>query len=314
VPSDAEVIEATVADFRSDDLEPPRVDAERWAAQFEPDESPVLLRVVRRWVERYYWPRPKVWDALDALADRLDLASIAVVPSQPRRSGQATLDRLFDLVLRERGVVKRPLSAGAGLHVYLDDLGCTGRTLERHLRPFLSKVTPGSRVVAFHLVEHAHDVRRRREALATLARDRDIDLRFETATRLENRPATLGGLEVLTPTSWSAAGLVPEYRASTRVSKAAFRERDLFGDGPLFADADERDIVERALLRIGSTIALAAEHEPGLRPLGAGESPSLGFGSVAFTFHNAPATMPVALWWRDPRRPDPWFPLVPRRV
>jgi hypothetical protein len=127
---------------------------------------------------------------------------------------------------------------------------------------------------------------------------------------MENRPEALGGLEVIAPAPWSARALDPGYVERTRINRSAFRDPDLFGDGPLFTDAEERDVVERAFLRVGSRIAAPNKK---LRPLGAGESPSLGFGAVTFTFHGAPATMPLALWWHDEHDPSAWFPLVPGR-
>jgi len=202
-------------------------------------------------------------------------------------------------------------SSGADVHVYLDDVVCTGRSLDRHLRRFLPRVKPGSSVLVFHLVEHAHDVRCRRDALRALALEHDVTLRTDHALRMENRPEALGGLEVIAPTRWSAHALDPAYVTRTRVAKGAFRDPDLFGDGPLFDDGEERDVVERAFLRVGSRIAATNKK---LRPLGTGESPSLGFGAVTFTYHGAPTTMPLALWWHDQRDPAAWFPLVAGRV
>jgi hypothetical protein len=302
--ADAEAIEALLAGFRCDDVEPPRIDSARWAAQFEPDERPVLLRVVRRWVERYYWPRERVVGALRALADELD-GPVAVVPSQPAMSGQAKLNRMFDRVLRERHVAKHPLTAGARVHVYLDDMCCTGRTADRGLRRLIASVPSGSHVVALHLAEHTH-LRGLRAGVEEAARQRGVLVRFAAGQLLESDPASLGGLEVLIPTPWAATALASEYVASTRVTRRAFRERDLFGDGPLYDDGDERDVVERALLRVGSRLVLGSKH---VRPLGAGPSGTLGFGAVAFTFQNAPLALPPALWWSDG-----WFPLVPRRT
>jgi hypothetical protein len=299
---DVEELEARLADYRCDDAVPPRVDAARWASQFRPDEQATMLRVARRWVERYYWPRDRVVEALEKVAADLDDGPIAVMPRQGAGSGQATLNRLFDRILRERRVAKAPLTSGARVHVYLDDLCCTGRTLDRYLRPFVGSLAPGSQVVVFHLVEHTLDARR--AEVERSARERGVLLRFVAGQRLENRPGALGGLDVVMPTPWAAGALAPDYDA--KVTRRAFRERDLFGDGPLFVDADERDVVERALLRTGSCLARGAG-KPAVRPLGFGASGTLGFGAVACTFHNAPNTMPLALWWSDG-----WFPLLPR--
>lgn len=285
------------------------VDAARWVEQFEPDEQPVLLRVVRRWVDAYYWDPARVEDVLDAVINDLGDERVAIAPLQPAGSAQACLNKLFVRRLRAHGVSMATQSSHADVHVYLDDVVCTGRSLDRHLRRFLPRVRPGSSVLVFHLVEHAHDNKRRRVALRAVADEHGVHLRSDHALRVENRPEVLGGLEVLAPAPSSARAIHPSYRP--RVRKAAFRAPDLFGEGPLFADAEERDVVERALLRVGSHIAAA---NPKLRPLGAGEGASLGFGAVSFTFHDAPATMPLALWWHDPKRPSEWFPLVARRA
>ena len=308
--SDVEVIDELLVDYRADDHEFAGVDAGRWVEQFEPGEQPVLLRAVRRWIESYYWDPDRVEDVLDAVITDLGAERVAVAPLQPAGSTQACMNRLFVRRLRAHGVSIPTQSAGADVHVYLDDVVCTGRSLDRHLRRFLPRVKAGSSVLVFHLVEHAHDVRCRRDALGALAREHDVVLRTDHALRMENRPEALGGLEVIAPTPWSAHALDPAYASVTRVTRRAFRDPDLFGDGPLFADADERDVVERALLRVGSRIAAANRR---LRPLGAGESPSLGFGAVTFTFHDAPTTMPLAFWWHDPRDATAWFPLVPGR-
>src|SRR4051794_30511097 len=305
VRCDTEVIDDLLGDYRAD------VDSARWVEQFEPDEQPALLRAVRRWVEAYYWGPERVEDVLDAVIADLRGERVLVAPLQPAQSTQACLNKRFVDRLRAHGVSIPRDTAKADVHVYLDDVVCTGRTLDRHLRRLLTRVRPGSSVLVFHLVEHAHDARRRRDALAQLAREHDVELRTDHALRMENRPEVLGGLEVIAPSPWSARALDPRYTTRTRVTRRAFRDPDLFGDGPLFDDAEQRDVVERAFLRVGSRIAA---REKGLRPLGAGEGPSLGFGAVTFTFHDAPPTMPLALWWHDDRDPSTWFPLVARRT
>lgn len=309
MPDDAQVIDDLLASYRADDPSRPAVDAARWAGQFEADEKPVLLRVVRRWIETYYWGPERIESILDAVIADLRGERVAVAPLQPAGSVQAHLNKRFVSRLREHGVSMPRQSSTAEVHVYLDDVVCTGRSVERHLKRFLPRLAPGSSVLVFHLAEHAHDVKKRRAAVGALAADYGIELRTDHALRIENRPETLGGLEVIAPAPWTKRALHPSYTA--RINKAAFREPDLFGDGPLFADADERDVVERAFLRVGSRLAAGTK---GLRPLGAGEAPSLGFGAVTFTCHDAPATMPLALWWHDPRDASAWFPLVARRA
>lgn len=307
VPGDTEVIDEVLGTYRAGEV---TVDAGRWVEQFEPDEQPALLRAVRRWVEAYYWDPARVEDVLDAVIADLRGERVVVAPLQGAESVQARLNKLFMARLRVHGVSIPTDTAQADVHVYLDDVMCTGRSLDRHLRRLLPRVRPGTSVLVFHLVAHAHDARRRRVALCDVADEHGVELRTDHALRMENRPEVLGGLEVIAPAPWSARALDPVYARRARVSRRAFRDPDLFGDGPLYDDADERDVVERALLRVGSRIAA---REKRLRPLGAGEGPSLGFGAVTFTFHDAPATMPLALWWHDPRDPAAWFPLVPAR-
>jgi hypothetical protein len=297
VADDAERIEELLVSFH----EP--VDAARWVEQFAPDEQETLLRVVRRWIEAYYWDPARVEDVLDGVINDLGDERVAIAPTQPAGSVQACLNKLLVKRLRVHGVVMPSRSNAADVHVYLDGVVCSGRTLDRHLRRLLARVPEGSTVLVFHLVEHAHDVKDRRAALAAAAAEHGVTLRTDHALRIENRPEAVGGLEVLVPTPWSAQYLDPGYK---RVGKAAFREPDLWGDGPLFADPDERDVVERALLRVGSHIASSA---PRVRPLGVGEGTSLGFGCVSWTFHDAMPTMPLALWWQD----ESWFPLVAAR-
>lgn len=296
---DSEAIDELLASYHAP------VDAARWAEQFAPAEQPVLLRAVRRWLEAYYWDPDRVEDVLDGVITDLGAERVAVAPLQPAGSPQAALDKLFVRRLRAHGVSTPVQASAADVHVYLDDVTCTGRTAERALRRFIPRVRPGTSVLVFHLVEHAHDAKGRRAALVDLARDHGVTVRTDHALRVENRPETLGGLEVLTPAPWSARAIDPAY--TRRVTAAAYRAPDLFGDGPLWADVDERDVVEGALLREGSRIA--ARHKR-VRPLGTGEGPSLGFGSLTCTFHDAPATMPPALWWEG----GGWFPLLaPRR-
>jgi hypothetical protein len=297
VADDAERIDELLASFH----EP--VDAARWAEQFEPDEQEHVLRVVRRWIEAYYWDPARVEDVLDALINDLGDERVAIAPLQPAGSVQACLNKLLVKRLRAHGLVMPTRVAAADVHVYLDGVACTGRTLDKHLRRYLPRVAPGSSVLVFHLVEHAHDVKERRAALHTLADELGVVLRTDHALRVENRHEALGGLETVMPTPWSARAIDAEYK---RVGRAAFREVDLWGDGPLWDDPEERDVVECALLRIGSGIAKRA---PRVRPLGVGEGTSLGFGCVSWTFHDAQPTMPLALWWQD----DTWFPLVASR-
>jgi len=297
VADDAERIDELLVSFH----EP--VDAARWVEQFGPEEQETLLRVVRRWIEAYYWDPARVEDVLDAVINDLGDERVAIAPVQPAGSTQAALHKLFVKRLRAHGVVMPARASVADVHVYLDGVACSGRTLDRHLRRFLPRVAPGASVLVFHLVEHALDVKDRRAALAALAAEHGVALRTDHALRVENRPETLGGLEVLVPSPWSAPAIVADYK---RVSTKAFREPDLWGDGPLWAEPDERDVVERAFLRVGSRIARTA---PRVRPLGVGEGTSLGFGCLSFTFHDALPTMPLALWWSG----DDWFPLVAAR-
>jgi hypothetical protein len=308
VRCDTEVIDDLLGDYRAGEHP---VDAARWVEQFEPDEQPALLRAVRRWVEAYYWGPDRVEDVLDALINDLRAERVVVAPLQPADSAQARLNKLFMARLRAHGVSIPTDTSKADVHVYLDDVVCTGRSLDRHLRRLLARVRPGASVLVFHLAQHAHDVRHRRAALEALAREQGVELRTDHALRLENRPEVLGGLEVIAPAPWSARALDPRYVTRARVTRRAFRDPDLFGDGPLYDDTEQRDVVERALLRVGSRIAATDKR---LRPLGAGEGASLGFGAVTFTFHDAPATMPLALWWHDRSDPSAWFPLVARRI
>lgn len=294
---DAERIDELLASFH----EP--VDAARWVEQFRPDEHETLLRVVRRWIEAYYWDPARVEGVLDAVIADLGDERVAIAAVQPAGSTQAALNKLFVKRLRTHGVVMPNRPGAADVHIYLDGVACSGRTLDRHLGRFLPRVTPGHSVLVFHVVEHAHDAKGRRAALHESAREHGVHLRTDHALRIENRPETLGGLEVLTPAPWTWTSISADYK---RVGKAAFREPDLWGDGPLWDDADERDAVERAFLRVGSRIAA---HTPRVRPLGTGEGTSLGFGNLSFTFHDAMPTMPLALWWSS----DEWFPLVAAR-
>jgi hypothetical protein len=298
VLDDAAAIDDLLATFHAP------VDAGRWVEQFSREERPVLLRTVRRWIESYYWGPARVEAVLDAVLADVGAERVAVAPLQPTASTQACLNKLFVKRVRAHGMSTPRIAADADVHVYLDDVTCTGRTLDRHLRRYLPRVRPGSSVLVFHLVEHTHDVKQRRAALASVATEHGVTLRTDHALAIENRPETLGGLEVLTPAPSSRSALHPTYTA--RIGSGAFRAPDLFGDGPLFADADERDVVERALLRVGSWIAAQDKR---VRPLGAGEGPSLGFGATSFTFHDVPLTVPPALWWSS----DDWFPLVSSR-
>jgi len=301
VRGDTEVIDDLLGEFHAP------VDSARWVEQFGADEQAPLLRAVRRWVEAYYWGPERIEGVLDAVIADLRGERVGVVPMQPADSVQACLNKRFVSRLRAHGVSIAVRASNADVHVYLDDVICTGRTLDRNLRRLIPRVRPGSSVLAFHLVQHAHDSRQRRAALHALAAEHGVELRTDHALRMENRPETLGGLEVIAPAPWSARALDPSYVNRSRVTKRAFRDPDLFGDGPLYADGDERDVVEGALLRVGSRIAARSTK---LRPLGAGEGPSLGFGAVTFTYHDVPATVPLALWWRD----ADWHPLVARRA
>jgi len=290
VPDDAAVIDDLVV-----------ADAGRWVEQFPAEDQDVLLGAVRRWVATYHWDHERIEGVLDALLADLRDERVAVAAMQPVGSAQAALDNLFVRRLRAHGVAMPRTLIDADVHVYLDDVLCTGRTLDRHLRRLLPRVRPGASVLVFHLVAHTADVRGRRAALDAYARELGVELRWDHALAVENRPETLGGLEVVAPGPWSRSALDPAW--TSRLSAHAFRAPDLFGVGPLYADEDERDVVERALLRAGSRIAARDKR---VRPLGAGENGSLGFGALSWTCFGVPATVPPALWWSD----DDWFPLV----
>ena len=295
----AGVIEQGLASYRALDRGPaPRLDVDRWVSQFHPYEQEALLRTVAAAVDRSFWPFERVVAALESFADGLGpaLERSAIVPTQGPRSGQATLDRLWGHVLVGRGIRQcRP--ADAVVRVYLDDALCTGRTMERGLRRFLAAAAPPVRVpvIAWHVFDFTWDAADRRSTVE--------GVRFASAATYENRPSALGGLDVV----WPLPGLALD-GYGRRVSRAAFRPRDLFGDGALFVEDGDRELVEGALVRAGIRLA-AAIGRPALRPLGAGEGATLGFGCMAATFHGAPATMPLALW----SDADGWFPLLPRR-
>jgi len=298
----AGVIEQSLASYRALDRGPaPRLDVDRWVSQFHPFEREPLLRTVAAAVERSFWSFDRVVAALEAFADGLGPTALersAIVPTQGPRTGQATLDRLWGHVLVGRGI--RPCRpADALVRIYLDDALCTGRTMERGLRRFLAADPPVRvPVIAWHVFDFTSDPGDRRAEVAAGG-----GVRFASAATYENRPSALGGLDVL----WPLPG-TPLDGYARRVHRAAFRPRDLFGDGALFVEDGDREIVEGALVRAGVRLA-AAIGRPALRPLGAGEGASLGFGCMAATFHGAPATMPLALW----ADADGWFPLLPRR-
>lgn len=292
----AAVIEGALGSYRGLDRLPPTVDVDRWVSQFHPHEREPLLRTVSAFVDRSYWSFDRVMAAVESFADGLGpaLERSAIVPTQGPRTGQATLDRLWGHVLASRGV--RPCRASDALvRVHLDDSCCTGRTMERGLRRFLASNEVRVPVVAWHVFDFAWDPLDRRSKLAPV--------RFAAAATYENRPSALGGLDVV----WPLPGVSLD-GYGRRVGRGAFRARDLFGDGALFLEEGDREIVEAALLRVGVRLS-SVTGKPSLRPLGCGEGSSLGFGCMAATFHGAPASMPLALW----SDVDGWFPLLPRR-
>ena len=297
----AGVIEGSLASYRALDRGPAvPLDVDRWVSQFAPYEREPLLRTVGALVDRSFWSFDRVVAALESFADGLGpaLERSAIVPTQGPRTGQAALDRLWGHVLVGRGI--RPCRpSDAVVRVYFDDGCCSGRTMERGLRRFLDGDPPVRvPVVAWHVFDHSWDPLGRRDRLAS-----EWGVRFVSAATYENRPSALGGLDVV----WPLPG-VPLDGWRRRVGRGAFRARDLFGDGALYVEPGDREIVEGALLRVGVRLA-SVMARPALRPLGAGEGASLGFGCMAATFHGAPASMPLALW----SDADGWFPLLPRR-
>lgn len=267
---------------------------------------------VEQWLADLISNRP--WDDALALAD----------PSWHWLSCQGSLksqSRLLRLLPPPTGA-----GPGDGRHfVYLDDGLFSGRTIERELGRWIEQASPGSRLLVALMVvreTRARDVKKR---LKQLADRRGLDLRTFTTLRLSEPASRLK----------ETVALCLRPRTGDYTSKVCAEHARWFGHHSggasallapdvrhrerVFRTPDHRTVLTRAMLEVGCQIMLWSENpDLALGPLGfVDKDAPLGLGAMVATFHGAPNTMPLALWWGNPTLRDGsplarWIPLLPR--
>jgi hypothetical protein len=334
----AEKIARCVADYRAGEIQPITPDlVVRWSQQFpEPERMPILAELTHL-LDRYYFSRQRVHDALrlflrnQAVFGQNSVAGLrrtSFLRVQERGESQSTMLQLVEEILAEDFKIELAGCESDRHFVYIDDALYTGNRTRDDLLPWLNTAPPRCKLTVFHVVAHERGRDYAHREIYAAAAERGVNCRFCAGTQIDDRTTACEMIERIWPRRVEAVDLsVIAYLERLRSGASdESRLRKLFRtDGAHhivepFTSERSRDTIEQAFLREGARLVMRARAPYRyMRPLGYEKLDSLGFGALCVMYHNISNASPLALWYGDPtfgiNHPfGHWMPLFQRRA
>ncbi len=296
----------------------------------DPPTRVVLLEALVDAMSVGYWSRERTRAALWELdraqtrwPDAPDLMGDGWtwLDTQGPAASQSAMLEILPLQQREASTHSRHFA-------YLDDGLFSGGTVLTELRPWILDQAPrGARLLIAHLVSNAERIQMIRSRLSEWARPRKIDIQMITALSFSgaSQPELFGPTVDLclrpTRSMYEHSEALSTYRRrfGWQHREYKFETEPLAWNDGVFRSPEHRRVITRALLEVGCKIMMwSRQPSRGMRPLGFDEERTFGVGAMMATFHNAPNSAPLALWWGNPSFHDShplsrWTPLLPRR-
>jgi hypothetical protein len=309
----------------------------RWVSQFPAEvqitilsETYSLLRETyisreeaKRWFRKLLWYEPLV-----GRAPRGSLRHISFLDVQRRGNSQRAMLELLDETMRETfGFGTADCGETPDAFVYLDDALYTGSHVRHDLAEWFDDKKPGTKLFLIFLAVHSEGKEYVTKQLDPLRMKNRVDVRFVHGMTFRHNRTSASHFDCLWPVDGDPDPDIERYIAecpdigTQRLTRSRLFRPDLAdASGRRFSSPEARRVLERALLRAGSSIwALPRFRAASIRPMGWEKLASLGFGATFVCFRNISNNCPVAWWWGDPSQPawnplSRWYPLFPRTV
>ena len=298
-------------------------------------ERLLFLQGLRTALTNSYWSASRIRMYMRPLLSMTgvhDGGEWVMLALQEMESSQLRLVR--DVDARDGLLVSSRFLESHDSYIYVDDAAYTGRTLVKYFQRIADELSVMSKkprqLVVWHLTEYSNETMGRLGEQLGRLQNLKVEVNFQRVEDFSTNTNDGEKLGVLFPDSRCAESPIVQRffnkSDATRIMKDKpdlWRDRNApYKDG-LFANEEERHVVEYALLEVGCWLVRRTEGWNGLiRPLGYVSSyrdVSFGFGSMFATCHNSANTTPLAMWWGDAdARPSSalslWKPLLPRII
>lgn len=321
----------TIRDYREGCISAPDAKCvDTWVKQFAESVQLPILSEMDHVLKRTYFSRERVEKFLGGLMEARGLvggdprkfwSGVSLLNIQQGGNSQREMRSMFNRLLKDKFGLTIAERDNASVHVYLDDVICTGNRVRNDLEAWINNRAPAKSTLHIIVIaSHKHgqwytkeggwsSERPTLQEIATKA-GKEISIKWWPAIQYEDRKTYSHKADVLRPTAIPNDTAVQNYVATMKY-EPVLREPGSVGANNLFS-ADENKIrLEQEFLIKGAKIRRLCPNLPKtMRPLGHARLESLGFGSLVVTFRNCPNTAPLALWanpWDGS-----WYPLFPR--
>jgi hypothetical protein len=316
-----ESIAKTIADYRTDELDPPTPEhVDTWIGQFDKSVRESMLTEIDHILKRTYFPRKTVKDYLSNLSKNGKLAGnnppsfwkdVKFLDIQGGGNSQSEMLGMFDEILQsEFGLAIDLCGKKPKAFLYLDDATFSGNRVRIDLGNWIKETAAHD--IKVHIVSIALHTAGQRFAngrIASSAREigKKVDVTWWRFVPIEDY--SINSSDVLRPRSIPNDQPTLAYAQSLKFPPI-LRTRDSLGSQGFFSSEDGRNLLEQELLKAGVKIRSMCPYLNNYqRPLGNSVLETLGFGSLFVTFRNCPNNCPLAFW-----AGNPWYPLFPRKT
>lgn len=331
-------IAGKIIDYRQGEIgEMTPAHVNRWVSQFHTSEQLIILREINHILDQFYFSKEVVKNYIRSFFNaenvfgnnpREKIARLNFLRIQKNGCSQEDILKITDQILQEEFGLTLEECGGSNEFLYIDDCVYTGNRYRYDLVPWIANnnLKPKSKLFTLHIAQHTSGYEYALKHIRRAARLKDIEVSPWYFKQINNARNNGACPEVMWPYVYTEDVNVNNYyqRVVDRCNangwrNNAFRDSS-FDDENLFTNAEARNVVERAFLKEGARLILAAENPAeSMRPLGFEKLESLGFGSVFVTFRNISNNCPLVLWFGDPDSYGigilgMWYPLFPRKT
>lgn len=309
-----------------------------WVKQFEPKHRKLVLTEFHHILKKRYYSKRRIKSTLIneiiCIGSELGFKStksflkhVTFINVQPQGKSQDDLLRLIDDILVKRFSIglKKCGSLSHRYSVYVDDMLCTGQTLQRdmiewsNMKFSCSKITNKlalergrTKLILIYLFCHIQEYQNKVFQIRNYHfKSFDPDLYCKVA--IDNTERTSNN-ELMIPCQKILSKKIIDYRDQVNaevdehlsdkkykvVKSRFFRKMNFPKKEKFFSSARTRDAIEKIFLTKGIDIAEnAVNRTTNIRPLGYAlpSTRNFGFGALCFTYRNISNNTPLVLWY-----------------
>ena len=319
-----------------DTITPSKVN--RWVSQFEDFEQLVILEEIDNILNQCYFSRDRIKSSFKEFLKNKEIVGFNVkeglvkldfIHIQKQGNSQREMLELVDEILQEDYNLNINKCGGYNLFLYIDDCIFSGNRFKYDILDWLGDkgTPPNSILYTYHVGIHQNGFNYAYKNIKSTADKKNIKVNSYAEYCINDNRSVGSNIDILWPKEYFNKDIKDYWeRLIARCDEKGwnyprFRDFRTPSVEGLFSTAANRDIVEKAFLRVGAKLIMAADNPaPSMRPLGFEKLESLGFGSPFITYRNIANNCPLALWYGDPDNfPEThpfgsWYPLFPRRT